>query len=357
MVNKFKKIKSNLGKWFWVVLVIVAIVIWRVLAGFGKTTKVQTVKVDQSDLVQAVSTSGIIKADQYSQLTFPSGGKIAAVMVKSGQKVQKGVWIAQLDTVPLNAAYQQAQNNYRNYQAIADQVLDSIKDHSSDETFTQKATRTTAEVNRDNAYNAMLAAQNNLANAVISAPFAGIIDTVSPSSPGMQVLPGAANYTIVNPDTVYIDAEVEETDLPNVKVGQKVGIKLDAYPDETYSGTVVSIGLVAFTSSTGGNAYHVRVTLPKNENLKFKVGMQGDLDIIYNTIPNILKISSSAIITEGGKNYVWGIDKGKSIKISIEIGQTSVDETEIKSGLSNGQEIIDNPVSNFTEGTKLTISN
>jgi RND family efflux transporter MFP subunit len=357
MVDKFKNLKSKLGKWFWVILVITLIVIWRVIAGSNKTTKVQTVKVSQGDLVQSVSTSGTVKADQYSQLTFPAGGKIAGVFVKSGDKVGKGAWIAQLDTVPLNAAYQQALGNYRNYQAQAEQALDSVKGHSGDETFAQKVTRTTAEVNRDNAYNAMLAAQDNLANAVITAPFSGVMDTVSPSSPGMQVVAASANYTIVNPATVYFDSEVEESDLPNVSVGQKVNIKLDAYPDETFQGLVVNVGLVAFTSSTGGNAYHVRISLPKNDNLKFRVGMQGDVDIIYNTIPNVLKVSSSAVVADGGKSYVWGIEGGKSKKINIETGKSSTDETEVKSGLSSGQEVIDNPASNFAASTKVTASN
>jgi RND family efflux transporter MFP subunit len=355
MVDKFKKFKLRLGKWFWVILVVAAIVVWRLIAGSSSSTKVQTVKATQGDLVQSVSTSGTVKADQYSALTFPTGGKVAGVFVKNGDKVKKGAWIAQLDTVPLNAIYQEAISNYRNYQAIAAQVLDSVKGNDTTETFTQKATRTTAEVNRDNAYNAMLAARDNLANAVITAPFSGIMDTVSPSSPGMQVVAASANYTIVNPDTVYFDAEVEETDLPNISVGQKVNIKLDAYPNDNFEGTVGNIGLVAFTSSTGGNAYHIRITLPKNDNLKFRVGMQGDVDIIFKTVTNVIKVVSTAVITDGGKSYVWEISGGRSKKIEIIPGETSADEIEVKSGLSAGQEVIDNPPSNLTEGQKVSI--
>src|SRR5260221_10974819 len=131
MADKFKNLKSKLGKWFWVIIVIALIVLWRVFANGTKTTKVQTVKITEGDLIQAVSTSGTIKADQYSVLTFPTGGKIAGVFVKSGDKIKKGKWIAQLDTIPLNAAYQESLNTYKNYQAIAEQALDSVKGHSS----------------------------------------------------------------------------------------------------------------------------------------------------------------------------------------------------------------------------------
>lgn len=355
MSQKIKDYIKKLGKWFWVILVIAIIVVWRILAGANKSVKVQTVKITQGDLVQTVSTSGTIKANQYSQLTFPTGGKIAGVFVKSGDMIKKGKWIAQLDSIPLNAIYEQALNTYRSYQAVAEQALDSVKGHSSDESFAQKVTRTTAEVNRDNAYNAVLAAQDNLANAVIYAPFDGIMDTVNPNSPGIAVVAGTANYTIVNPDTVYFDSEVDETDLPNISVGQKVIIKLDAYSDENFEGKVSNIGIVSFTSSTGGNAYHVRISLPKNENMKFRVGMQGDSDIVFNTISDITKISSSAVVTEGNKSYVWVMSGGKSKKVEIEIGQTSSDETIVKSGLTNGEEVIDNPPSNFKEGTKVSL--
>ena len=357
MFQKIKDFLKKMPKWVWVVAVIALIVIWRIIANSSSSTKVQTVKVSQGDLVQSVSTSGTVKADQYSQLTFPTGGKINSVGVKSGDKVRVGQAIAQLDPIPLNAAYQQALNVRRNTQAVVDNIHDQVKNNDSAETFAQKATRTAAEVANDNAWDTVLAAQDNLRNASIYAPFNGVMDTVNPTSAGMLVSPGAANFTIVNPDTVYFDSEVEETDLPNVAANQKVNIKLDAYPDENFAGQVVNIGLVAFTSSTGGNAYHVRILLPKNNNLKFRVGMQGDVEIIYNTVSNVTKVVSTAVVTDSGKSYVWGIVGGKSKKINVEIGLTSTDETEIKSGLTVGEEVIDNPASNFVEGTRVTISN
>lgn len=346
---------KKIGKWFWVILVVILIVVWRVFVSASKTTKVQVTQVTRGELVQSVSTSGTVKADQYSQLTFPSGGLISWVGVKQGQKVVKGQAIAQLDAISLNAAYQNALNTYRNYQAIADQALDSVKGHSTDESFTQKATRTTAEVNRDNAYNLVLAARDNLRNARIYAPFAGIVDTVNPSSPGMQVMPAAANYTIVNPATTYFDSEVEETDLPNVSIGQKVNIKLDAYPESTFDGIVTNIGLVAFTSATGGNAYHVRISLPENKNLKFRIGMQGDCDIIFNSIADTIKVSSSALVSDGNGSYVWVIENGKAKKFSVAQGASSADETEIKSELTVGQQIIDSPASTLKNGQRVSI--
>lgn len=354
MIDKLRNLKSKLGRWFWVVLAAIAVIVWRIIVSSGGAVKVESAKVSRGNLVEAISTSGTVKADEYSNLTFQSGGLVSWVGVKSGDKVVKGQAIAQLDTVSLNAAYQDAINTYRKYQATAENILDQVKNHSSDETFSQKDTRTTAEVNRDNAYNDMISARKALNNAIIYAPFDGVVDTVSPSSPGVNVILGSASYILVNPDSVYFDAEVEETDLPNIKTGQDVNIKLDAYPDESFRGTVTNIGVVAFTSSTGGNSYHVRISMPGNTDLKFKVGMGGDVDIVYNTISDTLKVPSSAVVLDTN-NFVWLIDGGRAKKIQVEVGGASLDETEIKSGLTEGETIISQPPSNLKEGQKVGI--
>jgi RND family efflux transporter MFP subunit len=276
------------------------------------------------------------------------------VGVKVGQKVVKGQGIAQLDAIPLNAAYEQALNNRRNTQANVDNIHDQLKNNDSTETFAQKAIRTTAEAANDSAWDSLQAAADNLRNAIIYAPFAGVIDSVIPSSPGINVLPGAANYTIVNPDSVYFDAEVEETDLPRVNVGETVNIKLDAYPDDNYVGTVTNVGMVAFTSSTGGNAYHVRVSLPDNLNGKFKVGMGGDLEIIFNKIENALKVPATAVQSDS-TDYVWTVENGRAKKTKVEIGGGNNDETEIKSGISESQTVISQPSATLKEGTRVQI--
>jgi len=354
LLTVIKNLKTKLGKWFWVVLGALVIILIIIFSSNKKAVKVTTVSPSMGDLVETVSTSGTVKADQYSVMTFPTGGLVKWVGVKVGQKVYKGQALAQVDAIILNAAYEQAMNNYRNYQAAAENVLDTVKGNDSDESYAEKATRTAAEVNRDNAYNAVLAARENLRNATLYAPFTGIIDTVNPSSAGVNTLPGGANYSVVNPDSVYFDAEVEETDLPRVSVGQTAKIVLDAYPTETFDGEITNVGLVAFTSSTGGNAYHIRISLPENKDLKFRVGMQGDVEIIFNTVPNVMKISSTTLTSDGELYYVWKVEGGRVKKTMVEIGPESVDETEIRSGLSETDIVVNNPAPSLKDGQKVS---
>lgn len=354
VLGKILSIKTKLGKWFWVILAIILIIGFRVISSRNKSIKVQVADIKRGDLVQSVSTSGKIKATEYAILSFQSIGKVAWVGVSVGDKVKKGQVIASLDTVGLNAYYQQALNNYRNYQAAAENTLDQVKNHSGDESFSQKATRTAAEVARDNAYDAVLAAQDNLRNAVLYAPFSGVVTDANPASAGVNTGLGTSNYTVVNPETVYFEAEVDETDLPHIKVGQTVDIKLDAYPEDAIQGKVEVIGFVASTSSTGGNAYKVKINLPENIDMKFKVGMQGDVEIIYNTVANVLMVPSSDVITDSSNSYVLVIENGKAKKVEVKIGSQAADYEEIVSGLEENQKIIDNPPIGLKSGQKVS---
>lgn len=361
MSKNFNNVLSNLNIWvkarskkFWVIFGIIILFVGFVFFRPKKPVVVESTKVTKGDIVETVSTSGTIKADGYVQLTFPSGGLINKVGVKPGQKVTKGQFIAQIDSVVLNAAYQNALNSYRSTQAAVELEHDNDKNYGSGETFSQKYTRTAAEVANDNAYNAVLAAKDSLKNATIYAPFSGVIDSAYPTSPGINVSAGSASYIIVDPSSIYFDAEVEETDLPNVTVGQDVNLNLDAYPNDKIKGKVSTVGLVAFTSSTGGNAYHIRISLPDNAEQKYKVGMQGDVDIIFGTVSGVTKVNSSAIFSDGDKNYVWVIRNGVIKKTEISTGATSTDETEIKSGLSSTETVVDNPLSTLKDGQKVS---
>ena len=355
MKEKFINFKNKLGKWFWVLLVVVSIVVWKVFFTTDKSTTYSSQKVTKGDLLETLSTTGRVQADQYANLTFQTGGRLSWVNVKKGDKVKKGQAIAGLDTVILNAADQQSVNNYRNYQAAADSVVDSVKDHSGDETFAQKATRTAAEVARDNAYDAMNAALQNLRYATIYSPFNGVVAEANPGFAGANVTPANSVYIIVNPETTYFLSEISETDLPKVKAGQKVIVRLDAYPEEEIMGVVGNIGIVAFTSTTGGNAYSLRIELPPNKDFKYKVGMEGDVDIVLETITSVLKVPTTALVNEDDVNYVWVYADGKINKKPVEIGGNSNEETQIKSGVNDGDTIISEPSNKFTEGQKIKI--
>ncbi|KKR55647.1 MAG: Efflux transporter, RND family, MFP subunit [Candidatus Woesebacteria bacterium GW2011_GWF1_40_24] len=186
ILKRLSVAKKKMGKWFWVLAAVPLLAILAFILTRGNKPSGISVVVQKGPVVEELVLSGQVKAVRHAILYFPTSGKISWVGVKEGDKVNRGQGLVSLDKTILNSAYQQALNTYRNYQASAENVLDSVKDHSGDETYSQKAVRTSAEVARDNAYDAVTASLYNLRNATIAAPFSGVVTSLPNPNPGIK---------------------------------------------------------------------------------------------------------------------------------------------------------------------------
>lgn len=340
-------------------VVLLLILFWRLFLVKKNVWTVQTYNSQKGEIVETISSSGSIKADKIVNLAFQTPGQIAWISINEGDQVYRGQAISGLDTVIANSQYEIALNNLRSAQATVDRVHDQVKDHSGDETFAIKETRTLAEVANDNAYEAVKIGKKQLDNSLLIAPFSGIAALKYDNFiVGANVLGATPMVTIVNPDSFFFDAEVNEVDVVKIKEVQKVNVTLDAYSTTVFTGTVKNIGLLNVTTSTGGNAYKVKIELLKKEGITVRLGMKGDAEFVLETVKDVLLVPSGAIV-EGGNNinYVWVIgDDNKAHKVEIKTGASSIDMTQINSGIKEGEKIISVPPLGMKEGDKVIIS-
>lgn len=340
-------------------VVLLAIVLiffgWRFWRGRQPKFELELAIVVKEDLIESVSASGEVDALELSNLTFQSGGKLAWVGVGIGEEVTKGQALARLDTLLLSRDLQRARADYRSAQATAERALDDVKGNDDDETFQEKEDRTIAEVARDKAFDAVAKAERSLANSTLTAPFDGIVANIQGGrNAGDSVIATTTIYTVVNPKSVMFTADVSEIDIAQINIGQVVLIFLDAYPDETIEGRVKSTSYVSTVSSTGGTAYEVFVDLPEFDLTRFRVGLGGDAEFVTDTKKGVLTVVSTAVV-ENDESYVWIIEKGKAKKKIVEIGSSSIDNTEVTSGLSEGDEVLERPPSKLEEGDRIKI--
>ena len=353
------KIKSKFTRRRVIILVIILLI-----AGYfiyrstrPEQIEVELVEVEKGSLTESVDVAGEVNAEKYSSMTFPTSGKLAWLGVKEGDIVTKWQSLASLDKTTLWASYNTAQNNLRNTEAALDSTYDSVQGNDTTETYAQRATRTAAETAKDSAYDAVQAAQYNLSNSTLYAPFNGVITNfASGLSEGVNVSFSTPVFAVIDPETVYITTEVGEIEVIKLKVGQKVIIELDAYPGEIYTSEVESIDFASTITSTGGTAYKVKVSLPENEQAKFRVGMNGDVEIIIDEKEEVLLVPSSAVTEEDGKKYVWIVDNSMAKRVEIETDSSSIDEYEVTSGLDKGILIIERPPKDIEEGLVLTVT-
>jgi len=335
-----KKFRKRLGKWFWVIIVLLVFGVGFFLIKGRSKKEVTTFTVQRGTVREELILTGSIKAEKHSLLTFPTSGKIAWVGVSEGQKVNKGQVLISLDKTVLNTTYQQSLNTYKDKQAAAEKAEDDVKNHSADETYTQKSTRTTAQVARDSAYDSMLAAKYNLDNATLFAPFAGIISSLPFSSPGVNVSLTDTQVEITDPATIYFEVGADQSEVTDIKDGQEVVVVLDSYSGKEFKGKV---SFVAYTPKSGetGTVYKIKVKFADGalgESLP-RIGMTGDARFILSQKDNVL-YAPPEYVNSGKEGKFVNLGKINN-KVRIEVGIEGEDRVEIVNGVKEGNILYD----------------
>lgn len=319
-----------------VILVILAIA---ALLGFNffsqkKQTPLQFAQVKKQDIKATVSASGTLTGKDTANLKFKTSGKLAYINIKAGDKVYAGQVIAGLDTQDLSITLQQAQNTLRDKQAIAEKAEDDVKDHSKDESFAQKVTRTTAQAARDSAFDSVKAAQRAFQDAVIVSPINGII-TQAIAVSGQTVTGADLIAQVVDTSAIYFDTEIDEADISKVSQGLSAEVTLDAFPSTPFKGKVDQILPQTKTTSSGAIVVTVRIKLD-DPKVTFINGLSGQTAITISEVSNVLAIPQEAL---RGDNTVL-IQNGQGIRSKkVVSGLRSDTDVEIKEGLTEGEKV------------------
>jgi len=156
--------------------------------------------------------------------------------------------------------------------------------------------------------------------------------------PGQTVT--TSDIVLVLSDRLIVDAEVDETDIGGIRIGQRAKIGLDAYPDIEIAGTVVHINYESELVSNV-NIYHVEI-LPDTIPDVFRSGMSANVDIMTASKEQAMLLPSSAISTDGGRPTVMvrNSGSGKPEKVAIQTGLKDESNTEILAGISPHQPVL-----------------
>lgn len=311
--------------------------------GSGKKETLVLAEVKKQDIRETISTSGVLTGAHQATLKFKSGGKLSYLNIKAGDTVFAGQTIAGLDSPSLTIALQQAENTLRDKQANAQMVEDNVKNHDTDETFTQKQQRTTAQVARDNAYEGVRAAQQALSDAALTAPFAGLV-TQADFLPGQTISSADIITEVVDFSELLFQADVDESDITKVSVGQSAEVALNAYGDKVFTGKVTEIIPQTKSTSNGATVVTVKIRLD-DQSIRPIAGLNGQATLIIGEKKNVLAVPQEALRDD---NTVFEQTAQGLKRIKVVPGLKSDLEVEIESGLSEGMKVIKNPPANFT---------
>ncbi len=346
----FKNFKNHLTRRNIIILAVVIAAAVGIFIYNQKTRQkpIEYTLVKRQDITSTVSTSGVLSGKEKADLHFKASGKLAYLNSKVGETVATGSAVAGLDTAQLAISLKQAQNTLADKQAALEKVLDDIhlfqygnggfgNVGTPNETETQRAARISAEQAANNAYDSVKAAQTSFSDVAIFSPISGLVTKADPVT-GAVVSPTDLIAEIVDTSEVFFDAEVDESDISKVQLGQKAKVTLNAYPGKNFTGGVAQIKPTTKTASSGATVVIVRIKLDQVVN--FISDLNGQAEIQTEKANNVLTIPQDALTDD---KFVYIQDGKKFKKQEVKTGISSDLDIEVKEGLSEGEKIVKNP--------------
>ena len=359
----------NKKKWMLIVacVVVLAAIVYALMGGKKEAPVMdyETARVEKATIGNSVTATGTIEPVTKVEVGTQVSGIIDKIYVDYNSVVHKGQIIAELDKTnlmsELNSAksnlagaksdldYQRA--NYKRIKALYDKELVSGNEYDTALLSLRQAESTYAQRKE-----AVSKAQTNLGYAIITSPIDGII--ISKAVEEGQTV--AASYSTPTLFTIAQDltdmrviADVDEADIGEVEVGQRVSFTVGAYPGETFEGKVTQVRLEATTESNVVT-YEVVISA-SNKDLKLKPGLTANVTIFTLERNNIVSVPTKALrftptkemLNPGekiedcqGAHKVW-VREGKTLKAyAVKTGITNGTRTQIVSGVKEGAEVI-----------------
>jgi HlyD family secretion protein len=366
----------------------------------GTAPHVTTAAVSRGSIVENVSATGTLQALTTVQVGTQVSGTVAWLGADYNSLVKKGQVIARLDPSLLDAQVQQAEattsrvtadvDNARVQLADARQKLERSRQLAARQLIAQSdfdaATLAvdTAQAQLRSAQAQLVQAQASLSqarvdreHAVITAPIDGIViqrsvdmgQTVAASLQSPTIFQIAADLT-----QMQVNASIDESDIGRIAPGQRVSFRVDAYPNDTFTGRMTQVRLQP-TVVQNVTTYSAIIDVP-NPELKLKPGMTATVNVEIARRDDVLRVPTAALrftptaetlaafgqepvptTSRGAQKRLWTFVDGHLEAVPVTIGLADGQFTEITDGaLQPGAAVVTN-VSSATQPTRTTGTN
>ncbi|MFA6498744.1 MAG: efflux RND transporter periplasmic adaptor subunit, partial [Desulfurivibrionaceae bacterium] len=352
--------------------------------------KVQVVLLTKRDLTAQIYGNGTVEAKVVVNVASKITGRLAEVRVDQGDLVKRGQVLAKLDATELQAQAGQAiataekaaaaialeeanlqkaqaslllaEKNSKRFSALAAKELVSTQEAEQYETAflvaRQEAARAAAALNsagreRSAATAAMAASRSRLDDTLILAPEDGVIIRRD-LEPGATVTAGLPIFLLANPNTVWVKANVDESQLKGVVPGQPATITIRSAPGEKFPGRVSRL---AWESDRVTEELEVDVAftpaLPH-----FRLGEQAEVLIASGARQGAMSLPKAALITRGNQRGVWVVADNHLQFREVITGIEDNHFAEITSGLADQEAIalaVPEQLQKFSDGQKVRV--
>lgn len=228
-----------------------------------------------------------------------------------------------------------AENNFKNSQAALEVAKSDLALKKAPPT---KEALEMAESSFLQAQSQVNLIQSQINQAFLRSPIKGIVVEVYPKE-GEIVSAGQVVISIIGDKSLEIESYVSESDVAKISLGNIVNIKLDAFPNETFTGKVSFVNSAPLSIN---NIYQYKIKVSfDNIDARFKAGMTANLTIQTAKKEGVLIVPQYAILKEKEGAFVFKMSQGKEEKIPVILGmQDQKGNVEVISGLEEGDEVL-----------------
>lgn len=335
-----------------------------------ETTTVQVVTPTQASTV--LTATGYTYARSRAAVGAKIVGRVVELRVEEGDKVERGQILAVLDSADLSAAVRQAQARVLEAQA---QVADARRESNRQQRLVDSgvgaqadldAATTRLEVTQAQLGTAeaeLASAQARLDYAVVRAPIDGVIieknvevgEMVAPGGFTSQQSTGSI-VRIADPASLEVEADINESYIARLRLGQPAAVAVDAVPGVTYHG---SLRQIVPTADRQRAVVQVKVTVDDRD-ARLVPDMSCNVTFLeegtnaeqLRAAPKVV-IPSAAVAREGQAAYVWVVRDGRVRKTAVVLGEAQADLVTVTSGVSGGETIVREGAGKLRDGARV----
>lgn len=313
------------------------------------STLVSVIQLSKGDFVRYNEARGRVETDQNVMVTPETAGVIKQILVREGQSVGAGQILVTQDSEVLQrsmnevtTALELANVTYERQAKLWEQnigtELQYLQAKNQKERLEKQLQTLKAQVNM----------------TAVKAPFSGVVDEVI-AKVGEAASPGVPLLRLVSLSNMRVNADVPESLLGKVKVGDKVRVSFPSIKREV-DGQVVVVGQIINPDS---RSFRIEVAVGNVDNL-LKPDLLAVVKIQDETKPDVVIIPTNLIQREGGQEFVYIAaqdDQKQPIakKVMVERGETYDNKTYLKSGLKGDEQLIEKGFRDVTDGAAIKI--
>lgn len=342
-----------------VLILVVFVMGWRLVGSeeqlpAQQPLAVSTMRVASTMKPATMPLSGTVEGMTSALISSRFSGQVTQVLVEDGQAISAGQALFVLDSVELNNALRVAQNSVKQMAAKYANDCDDYKRcealyetgaYSRQQLDSARTKMLASQADYDSALANLSNAEKQVAEATVVSPLNGVIANKNLTK-GQNVGAGNSVMTVEQIDAVHVVIQVEQRDMAYLKMGDKVNVTVDSYPQKVFDGAVDVISPVAGKES---RMFRVKIRVDNSEWL-LKPGMFVQAELKLGEPQSVLTVPQKAVLGEKGLQYVFTVEDDKAKKIRVKVGDIIGDRIEISEGLSEGMIILTDNLDKVKDG-------